>query len=148
MTGSRFRFSLDPVLDGHARSVESAQRALADAIRATAQAQRTVEAAAAAVDASSQAGEGGGPAWRLQASARHRDAARTDHSRALQALARVQDAEARARRQLAAAVRKHEALSAVREEAEAAHRASAMRAELTVLDDLAASRHTSLSVGR
>lgn len=139
MARSRFHFPLDPVLRLRERSVDTAREALGAAVSARvaaeAHAARAAEAFDAALvpsDTTTVAAFGGHAA--------HRDRLRRAEASAVAAFERAQIDESAARTSLAAALRQHQAVDALRDEAAETHRADTARAEIADLDELASLR--------
>ena len=135
MPARPFRFALDPALGLRERAVESARVALVDARRQRAEADAALAAAQAVLDGG--VSRSGPTAHHFALAAAHRAALGQARDRAAALAARRADAEGRARAALAEALRRHQALETLRDEAAAEHRADALRADLLTLDDLA-----------
>ncbi|PAP75766.1 flagellar FliJ family protein [Rubrivirga marina] len=132
-----FQFALTPVLQIRERAVDAAREALGRAVDARASAEADVARAEARLEDGLAAGGNGRTARQLGHAAAHRGGLARTVAEARRAAERLRADEARARRALADAIRQHEALDGLREEAARDHRLHALRVETAALDDLA-----------
>lgn len=132
-----FQFALTPVLQIRERAVDAAREALGRAVDARAAAEAAVAQAEGRLHDGLAAGAGGRTARQLGHAAAHRDRLARSVAEARRAADRLRADEVRARRALADAIRQHEALDGLREEAAHDHRLHALRVETAALDDLA-----------
>lgn len=138
MPGTPFRFALSPVLQLRDRSVDVARDALGRAVRqrwAGEEALADAEAAVASRLAMDTAGAS--TARQLGGAAAHRESLARMFDTTRKEVVRLREAEQRAQRALATAMREREAIETLRSEAAEAHRTVAHRAEVATLDDLA-----------
>jgi flagellar export protein FliJ len=139
-----FQFALAPVLQIRERAVDAAREALGRAVDARAAGESAVRRAEARLAEGLVGGDTGRTVHQLGSAAAHRDGLARAVAEARQAAERLRAAEARARRALGDAIRQHEALDGLRQEAARDHRLHALRVETAALDDLAtAGRATS-----
>ncbi len=144
MPGSSFHFALTPVLQLRDRTVEAAQSALGRAVRARLQGEAALaEAEHALQERLSNEATVARTVRQLGGIALHRERLARAVEAARHTVARLRDAEQRAQKELAEAVREREALVTLRAEAAADHRTQMMRAETAVLDDLALTARSS-----
>ena len=138
---TRFRFSLQTVLDVRKRREEGAQLELAQAVVARQQAARAVqeeeqrlERALAGWDALARAGQLDPALWLGQA--RYAARVRRERDAARQRYAAAEQEEDAARERLVAAARDRQVLETLRERELARHRAALARAEAARLDEV------------
>lgn len=139
MPGKKFRFSLEPVLALRRKAAERAERGLANALRARQDREQRLgdaEDALRALRTDADPGTEPTPASfrRFAAAQQEGFRARTD---ARDALTSAQRTEEQARRALVAARQPEEALTTLRDDEEASHRATRQHAERATLDDQA-----------
>ncbi len=137
MSAGRFQFALSPALQLRRRTVDASRDALARAVRARTVAEAALADAEAALAGSLATDGAPRTAGQFGGAAAHRSGLAQGVRSARQAADRLRTDETRARRALATALRAHEALVTLRDEAADAHRVEAHRREIAGLDDLA-----------
>lgn len=139
MPRRRFQFDLSPVLGLRARAVDQAREALGRAVQARLDAQAALDHARAL---SATAPTTPQTVAQLGGAAIHRTALARACETAERTLSAARVREQTARRALADAICDHEALLSLRTQAADAHRARALKAEASALDDIAIAGHT------